>query len=172
MRLDEIRELIITSDRETDWHNVAIGSYFKEVPDVDEDTFEWHDSLIVYREDVDLSIQWGMRSRQLNHIEQAEQLWREQGRFPDPKAEAVHADVFWRGSLVDRVQLVYVDGHRALLPVGDQRALNYDHSKAPSEQTVEWKYSATRWEAGIARLLDGNRDFDRYFQQTGMIIKG
>lgn len=173
MRLDDLRQMIITSDRERDWNEIAPGSYFTDVPNVDEDTFEWHDSLIVYRPDVNLSIQWGMRSRQLNHIEKASQLWRENGAFPDPKARAVHADVFWSGSLVDRVHLVYVDGHRALLPVGDQHALNYDDTKPPGkQQDITWKYTATEWEAGLARLLDGGRQFDSYLQRTGIVIEG
>ncbi|WP_149202835.1 hypothetical protein [Actinotalea subterranea] len=171
MRLDEIRDLIINSDRERDWHDVAVGSYFKDVPDVDEDTFEWHGSLIVYKPDVDLTIQWGMRARQhLSKVTDAKSLWERRGAFPDPSVSVVHADVFWAGSLIDRVYVVHVDGGRAILPLGDRKALNLDPD-APRPQDIEWEYSASGWETGLARLLDGDRDFERYFDQLGIVVR-
>lgn len=172
MKLDEIRAMVLDSDRELDWHEIIVGTYFTEVPDVDNDTFEWHSSMIVYKNDVDLTIQWGMDARGKDHIKTADQLWREHGAFPDPAARVGLADVFWRGSLVDRIEYVVVDGGRALLPIGDQRALNYDHSLLPGDQEIEWEYSATAWEVGLVRLLSDDRDFDRYFRQTTMIVKG
>lgn len=171
MRLEELRQTIIESDREHDWHDIITGTYFSEVPDVDNDTFEWHQSMIVYKEDVDLSIQWGMDARGMDHVKTADQIWREHGHFPDMEARVELADVFWRGALVDRVQLVVVDGGRALLPIGDQRALNFDHAAAPGNQEIKWEYSATHFEIGVARLLDGGGEFDRYFGQTTMIVK-
>lgn len=169
--LDEIRQMILKSDRESDWHDIVVGTYFREVPLVDDDTFEWHNEMIVYRPDVDLTIQWGMRSRRLDHVTTAEQLWDEHGRFPDPAAHVEHADVFWRGNLIDRVELVTVDGGRALLPVGDRRSLTPLADLRPGKK-VAWEYSATRWEVGLARLLDNDADFDRYFSQTTMVVQG
>lgn len=170
MTLDEIRTLIMNSDREDDWHDVVVGSYFKDVPDVDKDTFEWHDSLIVYRDNVDLTIQWGMRSRRLSHVTKAEDLFHDRAHFPDPEATTIHADIFWAGSLIDRVELVYVDGGRGLLPVGAEKALNFD-LKAPRPQNIEWEISATRFELAIARLLDSGDDVDEFANRIGMIVK-
>lgn len=172
MTLDELRTLIIDSTRERDWHDVAVGTYFADVPLGNEGTYEWHESLIVYRHDVNLTIQWGMRSRLLSHVTKSADLWRANAVFPDPSAIPVHADIFWAGSLVDRVQLVFVDGARALLPVGDQRALNWnsaDTLRPPKD--VEWEYSATRFEVALARLLDNGHEFDSYFRRIGMVVK-
>lgn len=39
--------------------------------------------------------------------------------FPDTEIREISiADVFWRGSFADRINYVYVDGARGLLPLG------------------------------------------------------
>lgn len=63
------------------------------------------------------------------------------------------ADIFWRGSLVDRVNYVYVDGGRGIVPLGR------------GNQGL----SITQYELAVARLLSGIADyqeFDRYYYSS------
>lgn len=172
VRLEELRQLIIDSDRERDWHDIIIGTYYTEVPNVDDDTYEWPHSMIVYRDDVDLTIQWGLPARRLRHVTTARQLWDEHGAFPDPSARTELADIFWRGNLVDRVELAVVDGGRATLPVGSSQVIGYDHSRSAEEQEIRRVYWATQFQVAVARLLDTVGEFERYFGQTTMSIRG
>jgi len=170
MKLDDIRGLIISSDREVDWNDIEPGPYFTDAPDVDEKTFRWHTGLIVYRHDVRLSIQWGMEWGHIGRqVTKATDLW-DDAAFPDEQARVELADIFWAGALVDRERVVVVDGGRGLLPLGERHALNYDRRNPP--QKVEWEYSASRWQTELARLLDGGHDFDQYFRGAGLVVKG
>ncbi len=171
MRLDEIRRLIVDHpDRDPYWHRVPSGPYFAEVPDR-QDTIRQHDALFVFRGDVDLTIQsglqWGHQSRT---VTRAGQIW-DDVDFTDQTAAVSYADVFWRRSLVDRVCVVTVDGGRATLPVGARRALNSEHGLLTRGDRVEWEYSATAFETAVARIVDGDHEFDRYFEHTGMVVK-
>lgn len=170
MTLDELRQLIIESDREHDWHRLPAGPYFTDAPDIDEDTFRQHDELLVYRHDLDLTVQWGLEWGD-GERKQVSDYWHDV-TFPDMSVKVCFADVFWRRSLVDRVEILAVDGHRAYLPLGTQQAIGYDSSKPPHQQeNVTWEYSATAFEVGLARVINGNRDFDRYFNQSGLLVK-
>ena len=63
------------------------------------------------------------------------------------------ADIFWRGSLVDRVNYVYVDGGGAIVPLGrDNQGLRIN-----------------QYELAVARLLSGIADyqeFDQYYSSV------
>lgn len=168
--LDEIRSLIINSDLERDWHDIDSGPFFTDAPDVDEDTFHQHDSLLVFRDDVSLTIQWGMRPNyQHEQLRTVSELWHE-ASFPDESIRIYRADVFWNGSLIDRENVVSVDGGRALMPLGT-RTVPPGYEPRTSGP-VNWVYSCTQWQAGLAYLLDSGREHDRYFEQTGMTIRG
>lgn len=170
--LEEIRRLVIDSDRERDWHTVITGPYFTDAADIDDDTFRMHSELIVFRADVGLTIQYGLKWGHLaRSVEKAQQIW-DDAHFPDESASAFYADVFWQGSLIDRVQLISVDGGRATLPVGSRKALNYDRAEARAGTKIDWEYTATEYETALARVVDGGREFEHYFRNTGLKIKG
>jgi hypothetical protein len=172
MRLDEIRQLIVDhDDRDAFWHAPQTGPYFTDAPDVDEDTFRQHSELFVYTGDVDLTIQAGLEWGHLAHqVKRADAIW-DDVAFPDESARVSYADIFWRGVLVDRISVITVDGGRATLPVGTRARRDRDVPFKPGMKVV-WDYSATAFEAAVARVVDGGRDFDSYFRQTGMVIQG
>ena len=71
--------------------------------------------------------------------------------------------MFWRGSLVDRLLLLGVDGGRALLPIGEPK---YDKSKGYAWITN----NVDGWEYFFARLIhsfEHSENFDRYLHQAG-----
>jgi hypothetical protein len=168
--LDETRSLIINSDRERDWHDLAAGPFFTDAPDVDEDTFHQHDNLLVYRDDVALTIQWGMRPNyQHLQLKRVSELWQE-ASFLDESIHIYRADVFWNGTLIDRENVVSVDGGRALLPLGT-RTVPPGYEPRISGP-VAWVYSCTSWQAALAFLLDSGGEHRRYFEETGMTVRG
>jgi len=172
VRLDELRQIIIESaDKDEYWHALPPGPYFTDAPDIDDDTFRQHSALYVFKDDLDLTIQEGLKWGHLSHdVERVDQLW-DDVSFPDESAMVSNADVFWRGSLVDRVLVVTVDGGRATLPVGSRRALNYEDGHLTSGTKVQWEYTCTAYEAALARVVDQGQEFDRYLRQTGMVIR-
>ncbi|PJJ77480.1 hypothetical protein CLV28_0699 [Sediminihabitans luteus] len=169
MDLHELRETISNSRYEDDWHHVVTGPFYTDAPDVDEDTVEQHDELLVYTPNVDITIQHGLRARGFDHIKTADQLWQD-ASFPDPKATVDFVDVFWRGVLVDRECVVNVDGGRATIPLGTQKPLNYS-SSGPRPEKYEFEYTATKWQVALARIADRDHDWASYMEQAGIIIK-
>ncbi len=97
--------------------------------------------MAVYQPDIDLTIAYGMSAP--GAPTRPSFQW---ATFPDPEVSIHIADVFWRGSLVDRVDFVYVDGGRCILPLGD------------GHQGLR----ITRYEYTIARLLDSLESGDRF----------
>jgi hypothetical protein len=169
MNLFKLREIIIHSTID-DWHNVTVGPYFTDAPDIDKDTVEQHSELMVYRHDIDLTIQHGLRARGFGHIEKAAQLWQD-AHFPDPTAYVEFVDVFWRGVLVDREHLVTVDGSRASIPLGTREHLGYKSAGPLDPEEADFEYSATPWQAALARLVDGDHDWADYTKRAGIVIK-
>ncbi|WP_447924736.1 hypothetical protein [Georgenia muralis] len=87
----------------------------------------------------------------------------------------VLVDIFWRGALVDRERVVGVDGFRAWLPLGTRTMVNAEDWRADRQNVAPmWEYSATQWQTSLARLIDSgsNDDFDRYFREAGLIVRG
>jgi hypothetical protein len=119
-----------------------------------------HLYVAVFEADVDLTLAWGMefdfawidgRQRDTRKFDWA-------NAFPDESVSVSIADVFWRGSLIDRIHYVLVDGARGLLPW----AREYDELKT------------SRYEYDFARLLNdlsGHREFDHYFETAGFRIE-
>ncbi|MGW5456244.1 hypothetical protein [Nocardia sp. NPDC003979] len=154
MRLDELRT-IIASSAPSDWHRITnLGPTYRDrfgawtgpndSSGLEHDT---HSEIAVYRPDIDLTIAYGMSESQRDQSLAFE--WSES--FPDSQIREISlADFFWRGSLVDRVNYVYVDGARAILPLGS------------GHQGLK----ITRYDLAVAGLLDrvsGHDEFDRYF---------
>jgi hypothetical protein len=149
-----LRSTIIISDPD-DWHRIL-----RSRPVYREDFNTWmspakaaagmnvgsHGYGAIYRPDIGLTIAYGMRSP-FSPSEPSLQ-W---AAFPDPTKVTVHiADVFWRGSLVDRVDYAVVDSGRYILPIGEgPQWLGIDHH-----------------DYAVARLLDtleGGDRFDLYY---------
>lgn len=154
MTFDELRSLIASS-HPRDWQRIrAMGPTYRDrfgswtgpgdQSGIDHDS---HNELAVYRPDIDLTIAYGMPESR--HDRDLKFEWSE--NFPDSKIREISiADIFWRGSLVDRVNFVYVDGGRGIVPLGG------------GHQGLE----ITQYDLAVARLLSGiseYRQWDRYF---------
>lgn len=169
--LNDIRQMVIGSGPE-DWYRPQVGPYFTDAYDVDEDVFRFHTELLVCRNDVDLTVQhgmkWGHTSQQVSKVDD---LW-DDVVFPDPSAKVFLADVFWRGALVDRVEMVGVDGYRAVLPVGDREAIHADGEPLTLDRNVkvQWRYVASSYEVALAHVISDGRDFERYLTAVGFSI--
>lgn len=155
MRLDELRTLVSEST-ERDWYRIEkAGPTYRDrfeswSSPADNTSGVEHDSqteVAVYRPDVDLTIAYGMIENR--HDRDPAFGWADS--FPDSSIREIQLiDFFWRGSLVDRLNYVYVDGARGILPLGG------------GHQGL----LVTRYEVTVARLLSdiGNHtEFDRYY---------
>jgi hypothetical protein len=155
MTFDELRALIANS-RPADWHRIKsagptyrdrFGSWSSPANNTSGVDHDSHGELAVYRPDIDLTIAYGMPESQ--HDRDLKFEWSE--NFPDSKIREISlADIFWRGSLVDRVNSVYVDGGRGIVPIGG------------GHQGLR----ITQYDLAVARLLSGITDYhewDRYF---------
>lgn len=113
----------------------------------------WHDGRAVLNEDVDIAIEWGMSADPFESRRDFKPDW---APFPDRSVQLCYADVFYRGSLVERVSIASVDGGRAYLP------------------TPEWRDD--RWVVmdrpyQLVRLINDitdTREFESYFERSGI----
>lgn len=178
MRLQDIRNTIEGSTN-ADWHHITCwgagsGPSFHNKwerwgtlggGDLDKWSLDldYHGNTLVYRENVALTIAWGITA--------------EKGMTPDwnsvfPDNGPVDyqlGDVFWNGALVDRHYLTAVDGGRVILPlpkpVFEQR----------NGKTEVARYEVTHYERAFARLIDRaapSADFDQYYEQAGFVTVG
>lgn len=156
--LHEIRNLVRTSSS-TDWHIIEDGPTYRnrfasstgpgDQWRLEEDS---HHTVLVYIPDVDLTIAYGMTFDLRGSGPTREFEWSKV--FPDPSVEIDMADVFWRGSLIDRVDYAYVDGARGIVPMGG------------GHQGLK----VTSYERDVARLLHSLRSggfgtFERFFDR-------
>ena len=153
MQLFEIRNLI--TETTTDyWNLLEVGPYFHDQYDPDSNQMEAHYHRAVFISDVDISIEWGMRVPDHDKgVTYEDYPWHDNATFTDPKIVEQWVDIFYRGSLVDRVRAMGADGHRVILPM-------------PTRMNGGW--ATLRWERDLARLVDdlsGHRQFDRYISQ-------
>ena len=169
MQLHDLRQLIINSEPE-DWHEIPAGAFFTNAPNIDTGSFEQHDLLLVFRDDVDLTVQWGMRARGFDYTTSIKDLWPD-AEFPDPSINVYHVDIFWRGVLVDRENLVSVDGGRAYLPLGSRRCTNLPALDEPRPTKAEYEYTASPWQTALARILESNRELDSYMARAHLTIR-
>ncbi|KUI42309.1 hypothetical protein AU197_14440 [Mycobacterium sp. IS-1590] len=149
---------MITDSTASEWHRInRIGSTYRyrfgswtgpgDTSGIETDS---HSEVAVYMPDIDLTIAYGMPESA--HREGLNFEWSK--AFPDQEIRHISiVDVFWRGSLVDRINYVYVDGARCILPLGE------------GHQGLR----ITRYDYSVARLLDelaGHRGFERYYNQV------
>jgi hypothetical protein len=143
--LHEIRELVRKSSP-TDWHIIEDGPTYRsrfssstgpgDLWRLHEDS---HHTVMVYILDVDLTIAYGMTFDLRDSGTAPEFEWSKV--FPDPSVQIDIADIFWRGSLIDRVDYGYVDGARGIVPMGG------------GHQGLK----VTSFERDVARLLHNSR---------------
>lgn len=151
MKLDQIHEILAVADP-TRWHRVWQGgpsyhyalSSFSGADGHGVDVGEHH-LWAVFREDVNLTLAWGMDVDVRPHPLGLEFPW--QKNFIDQKVSALFADVFWAGALIDRFRLYYIDGGHFLAPhtVTDET----DETGHPAE----WHHELTEWEVEFGELL-------------------
>jgi hypothetical protein len=114
----------------------------------------WHSARAVLQEDVDIAIEYGMP----DSAHRPNQDWVEEwSAFPDDKIRGEYADVFYRGSLVDRVHLASVDGGRAVLPLPDRREGQWI--------VLDWPYQVGRI---VHELSCPSESFEDYFRRSGI----
>jgi hypothetical protein len=153
--LPEIRDLVRKS-APRDWHQMGEGPTYRsrfaysKGPGgrwrLEEDS---HHTVVVYKPDVDLTIAYGLDFDSLTR-DAPEFEWSKV--FSDKSVHIGLADIFWRGSLVDRVAYVLVDGARGTLPIGGS------HNGL----------RVTSWQRDVARLLHdlkgaGFGSFEEFF---------
>ena len=153
--LQEIRDLVRKSARH-DWHKIEEGPTYRsrfgfstgpgDHWRLKEDS---HHTTLVYMPDVDLTNAYGM-DFDTRRRDDPEFEWSKV--FPDKSVHICFADIFWRGSLVDRVDYALVDAARGTLPIGG----GHDGLKI------------TRWQRDVAELLHNLKgahfaSFDDFF---------
>ena len=173
MNLRDLRQLLTTSDA-SDWSKLdSSGPLYKNGfvvsggfdADADHDVnVTWHHSSAVYRDDVDLTIQWGLdldptRGRDDQwHFSWAEKLM-------NSRVSPYWVDVFWRGVLVDRYALASIDGAHGLIPI--------PHTAG---EEPDWYDVVSKRELAVAQLIDdlygGFHNVDGYIQRLGIRVAG
>ena len=162
MNFAELRRTVADSDA-TEWHRILrqgptyrnrFGSWSSPREGTSGIETDSHLSVAVYKPDIDLTLAYGMPEQM--HREELSFEWSK--NFADDKIREISiADVFWRGSLVDRVNYVYVDGARGILPMGEGNA----------------GLNITRYEWSVAFLLseiEGLTEFERYYAQVPFVL--
>lgn len=177
MNLRDLREILTTTDA-WQWSRIdSTGPLYRNGyvvsgglgPDAEHDiNIYWHDSAAVYRDDIDLTIQWGMNLSPVREDRDAWHLpWAE--KFPSRSVHPHWVDVFWRGTLVDRYAMVSIDGGHGLVP--------FPHTKAksdPLDHDTKYDYVISERELGIARLIDslqgGIYRVDEHVARCGLVV--
>ncbi|ELB95049.1 MULTISPECIES: hypothetical protein [Rhodococcus] len=178
MKLDELRKIIRETTTE-DWNHIhcwggGAGPSYRDrtvtalvgKTDAIENEVESHGNVAILRDDIDISIAWGLDldfrglrdagSRPPRSFDWAK-------NFPNEDVWISIGDIFYRGSLVDRVLFAVVDGGRVLLPWA------HEQFSGPDEGDVV----TSSWEYDFARLVDhfeGVSEFDEAFAAAGFKI--
>ena len=153
MNFIELRETIGNSDA-SEWRRIErqgptyrdrFGSWSSPSEGTSGVDTDSHTTIAVYQPDIDLTIAYGMAERM--HPAQDELSLEWSNNFADSTIREINLiDVFWRGSLVDRLQYAHVDGPRAILPIGD------------GHQGLR----ITRYEYSVVRLLSDIEVYDEF----------
>ena len=159
--LKQIRDIVRQSAPD-DWYKIEEGPTYRnrfgysKGPGnqwrLEEDS---HSTILVYMPDVDLTIAYGLHHH-LQGRDEPEYEW--STVFASKSVRTGFADVFWRGSLVDRVDYAIVDDHQGILPMGG---------------TPE-RLEVTAFEVGVAKLLHGItgkfNKFDNFFGRVAFEV--
>lgn len=149
----------VTQSQAADWHLIENGPTYRsrfssstgpgDSWRLEEDS---HHTVMVYTPDIDLTMAYGMSFDFYDHGPERVFEWSK--IFPDSAVQIDMADIFWRGSLVDRVDYAYVDGARGIVPIGG------------GHQGLQ----VTQYDCDVARLLHSLRSggfgsFDSFFDR-------
>lgn len=116
-----------------------------------------HDTILVYKEDVSITIGYGLSS---NNDFKAD--WA--NKFPDPRASSHFIDIFYNNSLAFRDLFLMVDGGRCKLPIPNP----FNGKLIVGKDYFEFVRKIDK----ISKGHDNNLEFDYYFEQTGIEIMG
>jgi hypothetical protein len=180
MRLDEMLTLIEQS-KPSDWTPVYCGSAGPSYHDRLQSTIaekrvqvevESHDTIGVYRPEIDLTIAYGMSSER--HAQPLQIEWAEKNGWGETFVN--YCDTFWRGQLVHRISYYEVDSGRCGIPVP---TLHFtDKGDTTAEPEVSGR-TVTGLQYQYGRLMHDLRaaatavdEFDRYFKATGFTVDG
>lgn len=139
------------------WHRIEQGplyNYNLGMAGSDAVVAGWHDARAVMIDDIDIALEWGMSADPFDLRSNWHPDW---APFPDPSVSLCYADVFYRGALVERITMASVDGGRAYLPLprrGDD----------DNWVVMDRPYQLAR----VISDIEGNRDFEDYFQRSGI----
>jgi hypothetical protein len=175
MYLTELRGLIANTTS-TDWL-VVDGPLFHEATSVTPSNTSGHPivdrpaSRAILVSDIDVAIEWGLQAPAHEHTQNARE-WTRGAGFSYQAVLPVHVDVFFRGSLVDRVTAIWVDNLSALLPAPHLKP--QDAVKDLGFANVAaWRVG--RWSHALCRLVDALEEgtrFDDYIAATGFVVEG
>jgi hypothetical protein len=175
MCLTELRGLIANTTS-TDWL-VVDGPLFHEATSVMPSNTTGHPvvdrpaSRAILVSNIDVAIEWGLQARAGEHTKNAREWTRDAG-FSNKTVLPVHVDVFFRGSLVDRVTAIWVDDLSALLPAPHLKPQDA-MSDLGFTNVAAWRVG--RWSHALCRLVDALEEgtrFDDYIAATGFVVEG
>lgn len=160
MKFDELRQTIVDS-HPSDWYPLNRSgptyrdrfTYWTDSDGVSGLIHDSHSSVAIFKPDIDITLAYGM-GHEVRDGHEPTLSFEWSKKFPDGEIrEIVLADVFWRNSLIDRINYVYADGGRVLLPLG------FGHQGL----------KISKFEYLLTRLLDrisGHDEFDYYFRRV------
>lgn len=164
MNLLELRATIQSAHR-PDWHKITCwgagtgpsyrNSFMSTLigsTDTVETEVDQHSNVAVLINDIDVSIAWGLDRDDTGvrrFASRRDLSFDFLPSFLNDKVSVIFADVFYRGSLVDREYLVAVDG--AYLPMPSQNFPDGLDYSDPASSRVE--HHLTQWEIALARLV-------------------
>lgn len=132
-----------------------------------------HANVAVLLEDVDISIAWGLDPDE----------WSSGGghrdfdfsnflpTFLDKSTSRMYADVFYRGSLVDRQLFVVADGGRYYVPI--PRTEYPNKAGCTAEELRDPVHHYTRWDIGFARIVhsfEHGESFDNLLAKIDYVL--
>ncbi len=131
---------------------------------------ESHSNLAVYRNDIDISIAWGMDMDWAGVNDPIKRNYEFTQDFFDTSGHPQFADVFYRGALVDREILVTVDNANALLPL--PRAM-WGETDDPTKPNRIGE-SVTQWQFDFGHLVHSfelsSSDYHRAISIAGIVV--
>jgi len=173
MNLYELQKAI-TDSTGHEWSRIAVGPFYHDriwVADDLEFTGDSHshDARAVLISDLSISIEWGLRVHSRGDGDE-HHLWASEPVFPDPSITSYWVDVFYNGAVVDREQIIAVDGHRAYLPNYHQARI--DGGDPTDYSNAVFEFTTTSWQHGLARIvneLSGSDDWEtNYLARSGI----
>lgn len=175
MYLSELRG-VIANTKSTDWL-VVDGPLFHEATSLKPSNMTGHPivdrpaSRAVLVTDIDVALEWGLQAVRGNAVKDAKEWTRDAG-FSTRAVMPVYVDVFFRGSLVDRVTGIWVDNLAALLPA-PRLAPQDSVGDLGFPNVAAWRVG--RWSHALCRLVDALEEgtrFDDCMTAAGFVVDG